>query len=114
MSRWSSQWTRVGRRGQYFVSRLTVTPAMTTTLHSAPLDTSVSRPKKLPPLSPEQARIADDFVKYWHEVLPSCRAVESFNHRYPLRHLPGAAYWRTLELGAGIGGHLQFEPLERQ
>jgi SAM-dependent methyltransferase len=107
-------------RGQYSGSPLTMTLAMTTTLHSAPLDMSVPRPrryrwpKRLPPLSPEQARIADDFVKYWHEILPSFRALESFNHRYPLRHLPGAAHWRTLELGAGIGGHLPFEPLERQ
>jgi SAM-dependent methyltransferase len=72
-------------------------------------------PKELPPLSDKQAAIADDFVKYWHEVLPSqYGGVEKFNHTYPLRVLPEQPRWRTLELGAGIGGHLAFEPLERQ
>jgi SAM-dependent methyltransferase len=86
-----------------------------------PLDLTVPRirryhwPKDLPPLCSAQRQLADDFVKYWHEVLPrSYSLVEDFNHRYPLRHLPKAARWRTLELGAGIGGHLEFEPLERQ
>ena len=41
-------------------------------------------------------------------------AVERFNHTYPLRHVPSTECWRTLELGAGIGGHLKFEPLDRQ
>lgn len=72
-------------------------------------------PKQIPPLSPAQEALADDFVKHWHEVLPSrYGAIEKFNHTYPLRHLPQAQRWRTLELGAGIGGHLEFEPLERQ
>lgn len=72
-------------------------------------------PKRVPPLSAAQAAIADDFMKYWHQVLPKrYGAIERFNHTYSLRHLPLAARWRTLELGAGVGGHLQFEPLDRQ
>lgn len=72
-------------------------------------------PKNVPPLSPEQKALADDFVKHWHEVLPQrYGAIEKFNHTYPLRHLPKQERWRTLELGAGIGAHLAFEPLDRQ
>jgi SAM-dependent methyltransferase len=90
-------------------------------MRSGPADTTVPRfdrfkwPKRVPPLSPAQEAIANDFVKYWHHVLPRrYGAIERFNHTYPLRHVPEAARWRTLELGAGIGGHLQFEPLDRQ
>jgi len=72
-------------------------------------------PKAVPPLSPAQKFIVDDFMQYWHNVLPRrYGVVETFNHTYPLRHLPAGEMWRTLELGAGIGGHLAFEPLDRQ
>lgn len=72
-------------------------------------------PKALPPLSKEQQFIIDDFMKYWHEQLPHrYGAIEKFNHTYPLRYLPSGSGWRTLELGAGIGAHLAFEPLDRQ
>src|SRR5262249_32447187 len=68
-------------------------------------------PKTFPPLSVEQERIRDDFVKYWHEVLPRrFGMIEKFNHSYPLRHLP-AHFRRTLEVGAGIGEHLEHERL---
>lgn len=85
------------------------------------LDTSVpfyprfKWPKIAPPLSEEQRALTDDFMKHWHEVLPQrYGAIERFNHTYPLRHLPDLDKWRTLELGAGIGAHLEFEPLDRQ
>jgi SAM-dependent methyltransferase len=85
------------------------------------LDISVPRferfkwPKIVPSLSPDQQFIADDFMKYWHHELPRrYGAIECFNHNYPLRHIPPVAWCRTLELGAGIGGHLAFEPLELQ
>jgi SAM-dependent methyltransferase len=72
-------------------------------------------PKILQALSREQQELADDFMKHWHEVLPQrFGIIENFNHKYPLRHLPNEPRWRTLELGAGIGAHLEFEPLERQ
>src|SRR6516225_5865935 len=87
----------------------------------AAMDTSVPRydrfkwPKAVPNMSPEQSRIADEFMKYWHKVLPHrFGVIEKFNQLYPLRHLPIADRWRTLELGAGIGGHLEFEALDRQ
>ena len=60
-------------------------------------------PKTLPPLTQEQQAINDDFVHYWHEVLPRNYAIiDEFNHRYPI----GAARstcTRTLEIGAGLG-----------
>jgi SAM-dependent methyltransferase len=74
-----------------------------------------SWPKHVPEMSPQQLAISDDFMKHWHEVLPSrYGAIERFNHTYPMRHLPTKEPIRTLEVGAGIGGHLKFEPLEHQ
>jgi SAM-dependent methyltransferase len=73
--------------------------------------TSPVWPKVFPPLTPEQERIRDDFVKFWHEVLPrKFPILERFNHRYPIRQTPGG-FLRTLEIGAGIGEHLQHEVL---
>src|SRR5437899_4458047 len=68
-------------------------------------------PKILPPLTDEQKRINDDFMAYWHEVLPRKYAIaDRFNHRYVLKH-PGADFRRTLEVGAGLGEHLLYEKL---
>lgn len=68
-------------------------------------------PKVLPELTEEQRRISDDFMKYWHEVLPRRYGIiEQFNHHYAVRHArPG--FRRTLELGAGLGEHLAYEKL---
>jgi SAM-dependent methyltransferase len=50
----------------------------------------------------------------WHEELPSRYAlVERFNHGY-VAGLGTPRGSRTLEVGAGIGGHLPFEDLEAQ
>jgi ubiquinone/menaquinone biosynthesis C-methylase UbiE len=68
-------------------------------------------PKTLAPLSAEQRRISDDFMKYWHEVLPKKYSlIDKFNHSYPIRTSAGT-FLRTLEIGAGIGEHLQYERL---
>lgn len=68
-------------------------------------------PKILPPLTPEQQRVSDDFVEYWHHVLPSRYSlIDQFNHSYPVKHAP-ATFLRTLELGAGLGEHLKYEKL---
>ena len=65
-------------------------------------------PKSLPELTEEQQRVRDDFMAYWHTVLPKYNAVEKFNHGWPARFAkPGQ---RTLEIGAGLGEHLEFEP----
>lgn len=72
-------------------------------------------PKVLPVLTTEQQRIRDDFMHYWHEVLPKrYGAIEKFNHEFAVREAPPMAGCRTLELGAGLGEHLAFEDLSRQ
>ena len=69
-------------------------------------------PKNLGRVSEEQRRISDDFMKYWHEVLPKKYSViDKFNHSYPVRASAGAFSRGTLEIGAGIGEHLQYEQL---
>jgi len=69
-------------------------------------------PKLLPPLSPEQQRINDAFVKQWHEKLPGAwyQIVERFNHGFPIRY-SGRDFVTTLEIGAGLGEHLKYEHL---
>ncbi len=68
-------------------------------------------PKIIPPLTPEQKAISDDFMRYWHEVLPKHFGVlDAFNHRYPVKHAP-KQFLRTLEIGAGLGTHLEYERL---
>jgi SAM-dependent methyltransferase len=70
-----------------------------------------SWPKIVPPLTPEQQRISDDFMQYWHEVLSKNYGVlDRFNHGYVVRHAP-AAFRTTLEIGAGLGEHLAYEKL---
>jgi SAM-dependent methyltransferase len=72
-------------------------------------------PKHVPPLNEEQRRISDDWMRHWHEILPSrYGGIETFNHGYPLRQLPDLPKFRTLELGAGIGAHIAREDLSRQ
>src|SRR5229473_6612000 len=72
---------------------------------------SATWPKVLPPLTEEQRRISDDFMKYWHEVLPQKYSViDRFNHSYPIR-ATDRLFRRTLEIGAGIGEHLEYEQL---
>jgi SAM-dependent methyltransferase len=69
-------------------------------------------PKALPPLSEERQQISDDFMRYWHEQLPQRFAiVERFNHRYPLRTRPDQ-FLHTIEFGAGLGEHLDYEQLD--
>jgi hypothetical protein len=72
-------------------------------------------PKEFPPLSAEQQVISDDWMRHWHEVSPRrFGAIEHFNHTYPVQCAPPAAGCRTLEIGAGLGEHLQYEPLDQQ
>jgi SAM-dependent methyltransferase len=71
-------------------------------------------PKQRFALTPEQARVREDFVKHWHEVLPNrYGAIEAFNHRYPLKGLrtPPPQGYRVLEIGPGLGEHIEYERL---
>ncbi len=71
-------------------------------------------PKVLPQLTEEQEQIRNDFMNYWHQVLPNrYGVVEKFNHGYPLRSYSTRTI-RTLEIGAGRGEHLFYEDLSVQ
>ncbi|MCC6278930.1 MAG: hypothetical protein IT289_13535, partial [Oligoflexia bacterium] len=71
-------------------------------------------PKTIPELSAEQAKIRQDFMKLWHEILPAKYGVmEDINHRYALLEKPGNGV-KTLEIGAGLGAHLEYENLTIQ
>ncbi len=68
-------------------------------------------PKVLPPLTEEQARLSDEFMKIWHEVLPQRYGiVEKFNHEFPVK-FSQSDFRTTLEIGAGLGEHLEYEKL---
>ncbi|HEV3019647.1 MAG TPA: class I SAM-dependent methyltransferase [Burkholderiaceae bacterium] len=73
-------------------------------------------PKRLPQLSDEQLRIRDQFMAEWHDELPQrYKLIERFNHGYPVRRCGALRQgFRTLEIGAGLGGHLEFENLGAQ
>jgi SAM-dependent methyltransferase len=73
------------------------------------MDEQTIWPKKLPQLTAEQQRIRDDFMRHWHEVLPRrYSVVERFNQGYAARSAESEL--KTLEIGAGLGEHLAFEP----
>jgi SAM-dependent methyltransferase len=66
-------------------------------------------PKQLPELTEEQRRVRDDFMEHWHTVLPNkYGAIEKFNHGWPASYAVRGK--KTLEIGAGLGEHLEFEP----
>ena len=70
-------------------------------------------PKILPALSPEQQARSDQFMKLWHEELAGRSRyglVERFNHTFPVKHSP-TEFRTTLEIGAGLGEHLDYERL---
>jgi ubiquinone/menaquinone biosynthesis C-methylase UbiE len=69
-------------------------------------------PKQLPVLTEEQQRIKSDFMKYWHEVLPKKYGlIEKFNHGYPVKHSTSGG--KILEIGAGLGEHIEYEDLSK-
>jgi SAM-dependent methyltransferase len=69
-------------------------------------------PKQVPELTPDQKRIQDDWMHYFHEVLPQRHGgLERFSHEYPVRR---AATGVTLEIGAGLGEHIRYEDLSNQ
>ena len=71
-------------------------------------------PKQFPPLSPEDQRICDDFMEHWHDVFPNRYSMaDRFSHSYVSRRRP-AQFFRTLEIGAGLGEHLKYETLTEE
>ncbi len=66
-------------------------------------------PKVRPPLTEEQESVWEDFFTLWHEVLPRrYKVVERFNQAFPTRY-QHAGVRTTLEIGAGMGAHLDYE-----
>jgi SAM-dependent methyltransferase len=71
-------------------------------------------PKQLPPLSPEDKRICDDFMEHWHDVFPNRYSMaDRFSHVYVAKHRP-TQFLHTLEIGAGLGEHLKYETLTEE
>jgi ubiquinone/menaquinone biosynthesis C-methylase UbiE len=65
-------------------------------------------------LTEEQKKISNDFMHYWHEVLPKRYGiVDKFNHTYPVRHAP-PSFKTTLEIGCGLGEHIAYEILTQE
>lgn len=72
-------------------------------------------PKRPPALNAEQQAARESFMRAWHEMLPGKYGIiERFNHGALSALPPGRTRWRTLEVGAGLGGHLPFEDLDAQ
>jgi ubiquinone/menaquinone biosynthesis C-methylase UbiE/putative flippase GtrA len=66
-------------------------------------------PKRVPVLTPEQVAIRDDFMRDHLEAMETkwYGFVTGFDNRYPLKSFfPGC---RTLEIGAGLGEHINWE-----
>src|SRR5579883_1409309 len=70
----------------------------------------MSWPKERPVLSAEEQAAVDDWVEVFLTSLKGKRfaPVNRFDHTFPARS--AAHGLRTLEIGAGTGSHLPFEP----
>lgn len=68
-------------------------------------------PKVFPELTEEQKWISNDFMHYWHNILPKkYTCIENFNNNYVIKKRP-INFTKTLEIGAGLGEHLFYEKL---
>ena len=68
-------------------------------------------PKQIPTLTPKQKLIKDDFTVHWLKVLRKNYGIaDKFNHKTVVNSVP-KNFLRTLEIGAGIGEHLNYERL---
>jgi SAM-dependent methyltransferase len=70
----------------------------------------MSWPKERTPLTEEQTAIMEDWIKEFLTNVKSARFgwVNRFDHAFPVRS--ASPDLRTLEIGAGTGTHVQFEP----
>ena len=68
-------------------------------------------PKKAPGLTMEQAKILDDWTKYWFEINRNKFShVVDFGHCFVTQH-SRKGFLRSLEIGAGLGDQLDYEDL---
>ena len=73
-----------------------------------------SFPKIIPELTNEQKLIKDDFMEHWLKILrKKYTIVDNFNHKVVLKSRP-KNFLKTLEIGAGIGEHLNYEKLNNE
>jgi SAM-dependent methyltransferase len=71
-------------------------------------------PKQLPPITPEDQRICDEFMEHWHDVFPNRYSIaDRFTQQYAAKHSP-SNFRRTLEIGPGLGEHLKYETLTEE
>jgi SAM-dependent methyltransferase len=79
-------------------------------------DSEIPRwPKRPAPLTEEQKRLQHEFLRIWHEILPKKYGMlEKFNHSSRLLKNSVTDHCKTLEIGAGLGEHLEYEDLSRQ
>lgn len=71
-------------------------------------------PKHIETLTEEQQKIREDWMIYWHTILPNKYSfIETFNHGFPMRE-PLNNGINTLEIGSGLGEHINYENLENQ
>ena len=70
----------------------------------------MSWPKERTPLTEEQTAIMEDWIKEFLTNVKSARFgwVNRFDHSFPVRS--ASPDLRTLEIGAGTGTHVKFEP----
>ena len=77
-------------------------------------------PKLIPKLSIEDKATHDDFMKVWLNELKTKKKfslIESFNHNYSAQSHLLSDFKKnisTLELGCGIGNHIDYEDLKFQ
>lgn len=70
----------------------------------------------MPELTEAQQKAREEWMLYWHQTLPKgFSMVENFNHGFPAKlNLPSEKKIRTLDVGAGLGEHAEWEDLNRQ
>lgn len=72
-------------------------------------------PKPPVVLNRNQVQAREEWMRYWHEILPNrYAAIERFNHGFPARQHKEQKRIRTLEIGAGLGEHVAWENLDNQ
>lgn len=65
-------------------------------------------------LTEEQKWINNDFLHYWHTVLPEKYTfIKNFNHNYVIKS-QSINFMKTLEIGAGLGEHFFYESLSNE
>lgn len=71
-------------------------------------------PKKLPELSLEQQQIRKEFTIKWYEESPKFSIIAKFNHVWGIKGDVFPEECNTLEVGVGLGAHIEFEDLTKQ